>query len=104
MPTVSRGFRCSALRRRHTALDRDEAIRTHRYGIDAAFDKEGSKFGVVARCLTAQADMGTGLVRTRNDTADHPLYGVVLFIEKRGKIGRVTVHAQRQLRQIVAAN
>ena len=88
MTSVSRRFRGSALRGSHTAFDRDEAVRTHRYGIDTAFDQEGSKLRVVARRLTAQTDMCTRLVSTRNDTADHPFDRVILFVEK--QIGRAS--------------
>lgn len=104
MAAVSRGVWCSALGRGHSAFDRNEAIRAHRYGINAALDKEGGKLGVVTGCLATQTDVGASLMGLGDDALNHPLDRIVLFIEKLREICRVAVNAQRQLRQIVAAN
>ena len=59
---------------------------------------------MVAWCLAAQSDLGAGLVRLADDVLDHPFHGIVLFVEKFGKILRVAIDAKCELGKIVAAD
>ncbi|KAK8914672.1 hypothetical protein VCV18_010991 [Metarhizium anisopliae] len=59
---------------------------------------------MIARGLSANANLAPLFPRHGNDTAEHPLDGLVLLVKQVRQLARVAVHAQRQLRQVVGAN
>ncbi|KAF5138997.1 hypothetical protein E5D57_002786 [Metarhizium anisopliae] len=59
---------------------------------------------MIARRLSAYANLAPLFPRHGNDTAEHPLDGLVLLVKQIRQLARVAVHPQRQLRQVVGAN
>ena len=88
----------------HLAFYCDEAVRTNRDRVDAAFYKKLGKLGVIARSLTAQADFGADLAGLVNDARDHPFDGWVLFVKEISQIAGIAIDAEGELGQVVGAD
>lgn len=67
-------------------------------------DEEGSKLGVVARSLAADADFDVVGVGFLDEDADHLSDSGISFIEERGKVGRISVDAEDELGEIIGAD
>src|SRR3546814_3376373 len=82
----------------------DKAVLGNGHRIDAAFDQKAGKFRVIARRLSAQANLGTVSMGFLNNMADHPFDRRILLVELARQQFGITVDSERELSQIIAAD
>ena len=66
--------------------------------------RNSANSGMIARRLAAQPDLGAGLVGLADDALDHPLHRLVLLVEQLGQLLRIAIDAERELREVIAAD
>jgi hypothetical protein len=81
-----------------------KAVRVQGDRINAGFHQKGCEVRIIARGLTAYPHLGAAPVRASDHIDDHALDRSIAFIEQIGEFGRVPIHAQYQLRQVIAAD
>jgi hypothetical protein len=67
----------------HALFHLDDAVRVERDGINADLDKEGGKFGIIARCLTTDAHFTSCLMGSGDKMADQTLERLVALVKQR---------------------
>src|SRR5688572_28606815 len=86
---------------RDKARRAEYSVGIQRYAVDAAFDEKFRKLRVVARRLPAQPDLPSEPPGVLDRLRDEPLDRRVAFVEDVRDDGRVAIHAEGQLGQVV---
>src|SRR3546814_15754778 len=81
-----------------------EAVGIERDRVDSFADEKGCELGIIARRLTADADLDPGRMRLGDRLGDHVLDGLVALVEPGGEVARIPVDAEHQLSEVVAAD
>src|SRR3546814_234294 len=82
---------------------RHEAVGVERNRVDALVHQKSRKLGIVARRLTADADLDPNMMGLDDCLVDQAGNRLAALIEQRRQVAGITVDPERQLGQIVAA-